>query len=58
MEGNGEPLRDSPIVFDGMALPAFPPLVQDAKKRFEEIRNLEYRKDDVVLAVYPKSGTE
>ncbi|XP_048730851.2 sulfotransferase 1B1-like [Ostrea edulis] len=55
MEGNGEPPRL--IEFDGMALPPFLPLKQDAKKRFEEIRNLECRKDDVILAVFPKSGT-
>jgi hypothetical protein len=54
MEENGEPRR--PPVFDGMALPPFPPLRQDAKKRFEEIRNLECRKDDVILAIFPKSG--
>lgn len=54
MEGYGEPLRL--IEFDGMALPPFLPLKQDAKKRFEEIRNLECRKDDVILAVFPKSG--
>jgi hypothetical protein len=56
MEENGEHLRIRPIVFDGMALPPFPPLKQDAKKRFEEIRNLVCRKDDVILAIYPKSG--
>ena len=45
-----------PIVFDGMLLPPFPPLMKDAKKRFEDIKNLPCRKDDVILAIYPKSG--
>jgi hypothetical protein len=44
------------IEFDGMALPPFLPLREDAKKRFEEIRSLECRKDDVILAIFPKSG--
>jgi hypothetical protein len=54
MEKMGKP--PAPIQFDGMTVPPFPPLREDAKKRFEEIRDLEYRKDDVILAVYPKSG--
>ncbi|XP_052690875.1 sulfotransferase 1E1-like [Crassostrea angulata] len=49
--------QTQPIMFDGMALPPFPPLLQDAKKRFEELRNMEYRMDDIILAIYPKSGT-
>lgn len=48
--------QTQPIMFDGMALPPFLPLLQDAKKRFEEIRNMEYRKGDIILAIYPKSG--
>jgi hypothetical protein len=48
--------RPEPIVFDGMVLPPFLPLKQDPKKRFEEIRNLECRKDDVILVAFPKSG--
>ena len=43
-------------VFDGMALPRDSSLLKDAKKRFEDIKNLECRKDDVILGAYPKSG--
>ena len=43
-------------VFDGMALPRVSSLLKDAKKRFEDIKNLECSKDDVILAAYPKSG--
>ncbi|XP_061179036.1 sulfotransferase 1E1-like [Saccostrea echinata] len=57
MEKHGEGKPKQPIMFDGMALPPFPPLVKDAEKRFEEIRDLECRKDDVLLVIYPKSGT-
>lgn len=55
-EKDSKPRESGPVIFDGMVLPPFPPLVQDAKKRFEEIRNMEYRKDDIILAIYPKSG--
>lgn len=44
------------IVFDGMVVPPFPSLIQDPGKRFEEIKNMECRKDDVILVIYPKSG--
>ncbi|XP_062597838.1 sulfotransferase 1 family member D1-like, partial [Saccostrea cucullata] len=55
MENNGE---EKPFpVFDGMSVPPFPHLIEDAEKRFKEIRNLECRKDDIILATYPKSGT-
>ncbi|XP_061179025.1 sulfotransferase 1B1-like [Saccostrea echinata] len=57
MEQNGEGKPKQPVIFDGMALPPFPPLVKDAKGRFEEIRDLHCRKDDVLLVIYPKSGT-
>ncbi|XP_055996317.1 sulfotransferase 1B1-like isoform X2 [Ostrea edulis] len=59
MEENGDgTLKPTPIIeFDGMILPPFPPLREDVKKRFEEIRNLACRKDDIILATYPKSGT-
>lgn len=50
------PVR-KPLIFDGMALPPFLPLRENAEKRFMEIRNLECRKDDIILATYPKSGT-
>jgi hypothetical protein len=58
MEKNGDVEVKSPalIEFDGMIVPPFPPLSEDAQKRFEEIRNLECRRDDVILAIYPKSG--
>jgi hypothetical protein len=54
--GDGELKPPAIIEFDGMIVPPFPPLREDVKKRFEEIRNLECRKDDVILAIYPKSG--
>lgn len=50
-------MSPEPVIFDGMVLPPFPPLSQDAKARLEEIRNLEYRADDILLVTYPKSGT-
>jgi hypothetical protein len=56
-ENSGEKLKPPVIIeFDGMIVPSFPPLREDAKKRFEAIRNLECRKDDIILANYPKSG--
>ncbi|XP_061179004.1 sulfotransferase 1E1-like isoform X2 [Saccostrea echinata] len=48
---------DERIVFDGMTVPPFAPLKKNAKERFEEIRNLEYKEDDVILTTFPKSGT-
>ena len=60
MEENHDSTSDwtlpEPLVFDGMALPSFPPLLKDARKRFEDIKNLAFRKDDVILVTYPKSG--
>lgn len=57
MEGEtSKPKHTGPIVFDGMVVPPFPPLLQDARKRFEEIKNMECRKDDVIVVTYPKSG--
>ena len=60
MEGNDDSTSEwtlpQPLVFDGMALPSFPPLHKDARKRFEDIKNLACRKDDVILVTYPKSG--
>ena len=60
MEGNSDNTTgqtpQGAVVFDGMLLPPFPPLMKDAKKRFEDIKNLPCRKDDVILAIYPKSG--
>ncbi|XP_048730848.2 sulfotransferase 1E1-like isoform X2 [Ostrea edulis] len=59
MEENGDGKSTPPpiIEFDGMMLPPFTPLREDVKKRFEEIRNLACRKDDIILVTYPKSGT-
>ncbi|XP_062606202.1 sulfotransferase 1E1-like [Saccostrea cucullata] len=57
MEQNGDGKPKKPIIFDGMAMPPFPPLVKDAKERFEEIRDMPCREDDVLLVIYPKSGT-
>nr|XP_022338903.1 estrogen sulfotransferase-like [Crassostrea virginica] len=61
MEGNDDSTSEwtlpEPLVFDGMALPSFPPFLKDARKRFEDIKNLACRKDDVILVTYPKSGT-
>lgn len=39
MEGEtSKPKHTGPIVIDGMVVPPFPPLLQDARKRFEEIK--------------------
>jgi hypothetical protein len=35
-------------------LSIYPLLKHDAKKRIEEIQNLECRKDNVVFVIYPK----
>ncbi|XP_062599950.1 sulfotransferase 1B1-like [Saccostrea cucullata] len=45
------------VEYDGMHLPPFVPLLKDPKERFEEIRDMECRKDDVIIAAYSKSGT-
>ncbi|XP_048730846.2 sulfotransferase 1E1-like isoform X1 [Ostrea edulis] len=60
MEENGDGKSTPPpiIEFDGMMLPPFTPLREDVKKRFEEIRNLACRKDDIILVTYPKSGLD
>ena len=46
----------SEVIFDGMAMPPFRPLRLHAKKRFEDIRNLDTHADDVIISSYPKSG--
>ncbi|XP_052718629.1 sulfotransferase 1E1-like [Crassostrea angulata] len=45
------------LIFDGMNIPPFRPLKENVEKRFTEIRDLECRKDDIILATYNKSGT-
>uniref|UniRef100_K1PIV5 Estrogen sulfotransferase n=1 Tax=Magallana gigas TaxID=29159 RepID=K1PIV5_MAGGI len=57
MENSQEWKQSGPVIFDEMVVPPLPPLIQDAKQRFEEIQNLQYRKDDILLVNYPKSGT-
>ncbi|XP_061179015.1 sulfotransferase 1E1-like [Saccostrea echinata] len=57
MEAGDRNISQRFVVFDGMHLPPFVPLMKDAKKRFEEIRDMECRKDDVIIAAYSKSGT-
>lgn len=49
--------KSDPVVFDGMIMPPFRPLRENAEKRLTEIKNLECRKDDIILATYIKSGT-
>ena len=44
------------VIFDGMAMPPFRPLRLHAKKRFEDIRDLDTHADDVIISTYPKSG--
>lgn len=46
----------SEVIFDGMAMPPFRPLRLHAKKRFEDIRNLDTHAEDVIISSYPKSG--
>ncbi|XP_022297523.2 sulfotransferase 1B1-like [Crassostrea virginica] len=47
----------SEVIFDGMAMPPFRPLRLHAKKRFEDIRNLDTHAEDVIISSYPKSGS-
>ncbi|XP_076093051.1 sulfotransferase 1A1-like [Mytilus galloprovincialis] len=49
--------RGAFLVFDGMALPPFPPLKKNAEERFTAIRDLETRPDDIILTAFPRSGT-
>lgn len=56
MENSQEWKQSGPVIFDEMVVPPLPPLIQDAKQRFEKIQNLQYRKDDILLVNYPKSG--
>ncbi|XP_061166951.1 sulfotransferase 2A8-like [Saccostrea echinata] len=44
------------IRVDGIVLPGFKPLLQDANQRLRDIENLPMRKDDVLISSYPKSG--
>lgn len=41
---------------DDMLLPAFPPLLKDARKHIKDIENFPTRKEDILLFNYPKSG--
>lgn len=44
------------VLFDGMAIPPFPPLRVSVRQRFEDIRELCTRPDDVIITTYLKSG--
>ena len=42
---------------DGLGLPPFPGLMQDGPaERLMNIKNLDTRDDDIILATFPKSG--
>lgn len=41
---------------DDLLLPAFPPILKDARKRIKDIENFPTRKEDILLFNYPKSG--
>eukprot|EP00105_Crassostrea_gigas_P039065 XP_019923213.1 PREDICTED: sulfotransferase family cytosolic 1B member 1 [Crassostrea gigas] len=45
------------VLFDGMAIPPFPPLRVSVRQRFEDIRGLCTRPDDVIITTYLKSGS-
>lgn len=44
------------VLFDGMAIPPFQPLRASVRQRFEDIRELCTRPDDVIITTYLKSG--
>lgn len=45
------------ILFDGIYLPTFTPLLQNPEVRLKAIKNLEGRSDDVLITAFPRSGT-
>lgn len=52
---DGKALKE--VVFDGMSLPPFKPLREGVEARLNAIKHLETRPTDILLAIYPKSGT-
>ena len=54
--------KDGSITFsyisvDGIGMIPFPALLtEDSPHRFQAIRDLETKSDDIILATYPKSG--
>lgn len=43
--------------YEGMLLPAFSELVQDATKKINAIMNIDSRESDIIVCAYAKSGT-
>ncbi|XP_069132733.1 sulfotransferase 1A1-like [Argopecten irradians] len=44
-------------IYDGCMLPKFPPLMANAEKHMEAIRNFDSKESDILLCTYAKAGT-
>ena len=44
------------VLCEGMHIPPFPRILEDADKQLEDIKNLELKPCDVILCTFPKSG--
>ena len=44
------------IVYNGLILPSFKPLLENPEARINAIKDLEGRCDDVIITAFPRSG--
>nr|XP_022286719.1 sulfotransferase 1C4-like [Crassostrea virginica] len=45
------------VVYNGLILPSFKPLLENPEARINAIKDLEGRCDDVIITAFPRSGT-